>query len=109
VRAIALFVAAALLEIGGGYMVWIWLRQQRSVVVGVIGLVLLALYGLVPTAQAAEHPFGRVYAAYGAMFIALSALWGWFVDGQRPDARDAIGSAVCLVGAAIAMWPRTAP
>jgi small multidrug resistance family-3 protein len=106
VRAIALFVVAALLEIGGGYLVWIWLREQRSPLLGLTGLALLALYGVVPTAQSAEHPFGRVYAAYGAVFIALSALWGWWIDGRRPDLRDAIGSAVCLVGAAIAMWPR---
>jgi small multidrug resistance family-3 protein len=87
-------------------MVWLWLRQQRSLVIGLVGMVVLAVYGVIPTLQPAQHPFGRIYAAYGAVFIALSALWGWLVDGQRPDLRDAVGTAVCLVGAAVLMWPR---
>jgi small multidrug resistance family-3 protein len=103
-----LFFIAALCEIAGGYLVWMWLRQQRAAWIGVAGLALLATYGVVPTLQSVEHPFGRVYAAYGAVFIALSALWGWGVDGHQPDARDALGTVVCLAGAAIAMWPRTA-
>ena len=108
-RSIALFILAGLFEIGGGYLVWLWLPQQRSWLVGLCGMSVLALYGIVPTFQPAQHPFGRVYAAYGAVFIALSALWGWWVDGQRPDLRDAAGTAVCLAGAAILMWPRTGP
>ncbi len=108
-RVIGLFVLAGLFEVGGGYLVWLWLRQQRSWLVGVCGMSILALYGFVPTFQPAEHPFGRIYAAYGAVFIALSALWGWWVDGQRPDLRDAVGTAVCLAGAAILMWPRSGP
>ena len=108
-RSIVLFALAGLLEIGGGYLVWLWLRQQRPVAIGIAGMAILALYGVVPTYQPPEHPFGRVYAAYGAVFIALSALWGWWIDGQRPDGRDAVGTLVCLVGAAIMMWPRSAP
>lgn len=108
-RATGLFVLAGLFEIGGGYLVWLWLRQQRPVLVGLAGMAILALYGVIPTFQPVEHPFGRVYAAYGAVFIALSALWGWWVDGQRPDMRDAVGTVVCLVGAAIMMWPRSSP
>ena len=69
----------------------------------------MAVYGVIPTFQPVQHPFGRVYAAYGAVFIALSALWGWGVDGQRPDVRDAVGTAVCLAGAAVMMWPRSGP
>ncbi len=106
-RAIGLFLAAGLLEIGGGYLVWLWLREHRAAIVGMAGLVLLALYGFVPVLQSREHPFGRLYAAYGAVFIAISALWGWTIDGRRPDARDWIGISVCLVGAAIMMWPRS--
>ena len=105
-RAIALFFAAGLLEIGGGYLVWLWLREHRAAIVGIAGLVLLALYGFVPVLQSREHPFGRVYAAYGAVFIVLSALWGWGIDGNRPDARDWSGIAICLVGATVMMWPR---
>ncbi|WP_437932368.1 YnfA family protein [Sorangium sp. So ce291] len=105
-RAGLLFLVAGLLEIGGGYLVWLWLREQRSVVLGMAGFVALAAYGVVPAMQAAEHPFGRVYAAYGAVFIALSMLWGWGVDRKVPDRRDWIGAAICLVGAAVMLWPR---
>lgn len=100
---------AGLFEIGGGYLVWLWLRQQRSLFVGLCGMAVLALYGVVPTFQPVQHPFARIYAAYGAVFIALAALWGWWVDGQRPDFRDALGTAVCLVGASILMWSRSGP
>jgi small multidrug resistance family-3 protein len=107
-RAIGLFILAGLFEIGGGYLVWLWLRQHRPFWLGLAGMIVLALYGFVPTLQQAEHPFGRVYAAYGAAFIALSVGWGWAIDGRRPDFRDALGTAICLLGAAVIMWPRPA-
>jgi len=107
-RAASLFLLAGLLEIGGGYLVWLWLRQHRSPGLGVAGFVALALYGLVPVLQAPANPFGRVYAAYGAVFIVLSVAWGAVVDRQRPDARDWIGAAVCVAGALVMMWPRAA-
>jgi small multidrug resistance family-3 protein len=105
-RALLLFVLAAFLEIGGGYLVWIWLRNGRSLGFGVAGFAALALYGVVPVLQDGVYPFGRVYAAYGAVFIVLSLLWGWQVDLQRPDARDVIGAALCVAGALVMMWPR---
>ena len=96
---------AGLFEIGGGYLVWLWLREGRSFWFGLAGAVGLVLYGIVPTLQPAH--FGRVYAAYGGVFVALSILWGWWIDGQRPDRFDLIGGGVCLVGVAIIMyWPR---
>jgi small multidrug resistance family-3 protein len=105
-RLAALFVLAGLCEIGGGYLVWLWLREQRGIVYGLVGFAVLALYGVVPTFQPVEHPFGRVYAAYGAIFIALSVSWGWIVDGQRPDGRDALGTVICVTGALVMLWPR---
>jgi small multidrug resistance family-3 protein len=107
-RATGLFLGAALLEIGGGYLVWQWLRLGRSVLYGVVGFIALALYGVVPVLQAREHSFGRIYAAYGAVFIAGAALWGWAIDQRKPDLRDWIGIAICLGGAAVMMWPRPA-
>jgi small multidrug resistance family-3 protein len=105
IRSGLLFVAAGLCEIGGGYLVWLWLRDRRSSVLGVLGGLVLFLYGVLPTLQSAH--FGRVYAAYGGVFVALSILWGWWIDGQRPDRFDLIGGGVCLVGVAIIMyWPR---
>lgn len=106
-RSVALFIVAGLLEIGGGYLVWLWLRNGRSVVLGVTGGLLLFLYGVLPTLQPAH--FGRVYAAYGGVFVVLSVLWGWWIDGTRPDVYDVVGAVVCLVGVGIIMYaPRPA-
>ncbi len=101
-----LFLVAGLLEIGGGYLVWLWLREHRHPAIGVAGFLMLALYGVVPVLQERAHPFGRVYAAYGAVFVALSVLWGWWIDHHRPDTRDWIGAAICIAGAMVILWPR---
>ncbi len=104
-RSILLFVLAGLMEIGGGYLVWLWLREGRAVVLGAAGGLLLFLYGVVPTLQPAH--FGRVYAAYGGVFVVLSLLWGWWIDGRAPDRADLVGAALCVLGVAVIMyWPR---
>lgn len=104
-RSVALFAVAGLLEIGGGYLVWLWLREGRAVVFGALGGLVLFLYAVVPTFQPAH--FGRVYAAYGGVFVVLSLLWGWWMDGRAPDRFDVVGAALCLVGVAVIMyWPR---
>ena len=106
-RSVTLFVLAGLCEIGGGYLVWLWLRDHRSVAFGVVGGLLLFVYGVLPTLQAAH--FGRVYAAYGGVFVVLSLLWGWWIDGHRPDVADVVGGMLCLAGVAVIMyWPRSA-
>lgn len=105
-RSIFFFIAAGFCEIAGGYLVWIWLRDGKSIWYAVLGAVLLVLYGIVPTLQPAH--FGRVYAAYGGVFIVLSLLWGWGVDKTAPDRFDLIGGTVALIGVAIIMyWPRS--
>lgn len=102
---VLLFLLAGLCEIGGGWLVWQWLRESESWVFGLAGGVILVLYGVIPTFQPAH--FGRVYATYGGFFIVLSLLWGWFVDGNRPDRFDVIGASVSLAGVAVVMyWPR---
>ncbi len=99
------FLLAGLLEIGGGYLIWLWLREGKSLSLGAAGAVILVLYGVIPTLQPAN--FGRVYAAYGGVFIALSILWGWKIDHVKPDLYDIIGGTVSLVGVLIIMyWPR---
>ena len=104
-RSIVLFIVAGLLEIGGGYLVWLWLRDGRGAIVGALGAVALVLYGVLPTLQPAH--FGRVYAAYGGVFVVMSILWGWLVDGTRPDSPDVVGALMCVGGVAIIMyWPR---
>lgn len=91
-----LFFVAALFEIGGGYLVWLWLREKKSWTFGLMGAVVLFLYGIVPTLQHAH--FGRVYAAYGGIFIVSSLIWGFYVDKKRPDKYEIIGALIALVG-----------
>lgn len=104
-RTILLFLAAGLAEIGGGWLIWQWLREGKGVWLGVAGGVILVVYGVLPTFQQ-EASFGRVYAAYGGVFIALSLLWGWRVDGWQPDRFDLIGAAIALAGVAVILWGR---
>jgi len=103
IRSLVLFVLAGLCEIGGGYLVWLWLREGRSKWYGLAGALVLFAYGVLPTLQTAN--FGRVYAAYGGIFIALSLLWGWQVDRVVPDRFDLIGGGIALVGVAVIMYP----
>lgn len=104
-QAILLFILAGLAEIGGGWLVWQWRRSDWGISWGLLGGVVLFLYGVLPTLQR-EPAFGRVYAAYGGIFIALSILWGYWVDGWRPDRFDLIGAVIALVGVAVIMWGR---
>ena len=100
------FVLAGLCEIGGGYLVWLWLREGRRIWFAVLGAAVLILYGVIPTLQPAN--FGRVYAAYGGIFVVLSLLWGWQVDKISPDKFDLLGGSMALVGVFVIMyWPRT--
>jgi small multidrug resistance family-3 protein len=105
IRSLALFAAAGLCEIGGGYLMWQWWRNGASGLLGVAGGAALVLYGIVPTYQPAH--FGRVYAAYGGVFVVLSVLWGWAADRIAPDRFDLAGAALCLAGIVVTMyWPR---
>ncbi|WP_108667479.1 YnfA family protein [Euzebya rosea] len=108
VRSILLFLAAAVLEIGGAWLVWQGVRQNRGLVWMGLGVLALAGYGFVATLQP-DNTFGRVLAAYGGVFVAGSLLWGVVADGFRPDRYDLLGAAVCLVGVAMIMYaPRSA-
>lgn len=105
VESLLYFVLAGLCEIGGGYLVWLWLRRGKGISFGLLGGLVLFLYGVIPTLQPAH--FGRVYSAYGGIFIVLSILWGWLVDATVPDKFDLMGGAIALVGVLIIMyWPR---
>jgi small multidrug resistance family-3 protein len=99
---IVLFFVAALAEIGGGYMIWKWLRERRGILFGIIGGLILFIYGVIPTFQPAN--FGRVYAAYGGIFIISSILWGMFIDRKKPDQYEVIGSVVAVMGAVIIFY-----
>ncbi|TBR09204.1 MAG: YnfA family protein [Candidatus Nitrosotenuis sp.] len=102
ITTLGLFFFASLLEIGGGYLVWKWLRDHKGKVFGLLGALILFSYGIVPTFQPAS--FGRVYAAYGGIFIASSILWGYWVDKKKPDKFEVLGSVVVLAGVAVMFY-----
>ncbi len=99
-RALLLFGLAGLAEIGGGWLMWQWLRAERPWPFGLLGALVLMGYGIIPTWQDSPH-FGRVYAAYGGIFIVLSLVWGRLFDGFRADRWDLIGAAICLLGVGV--------
>ncbi|WP_295769225.1 YnfA family protein [uncultured Mucilaginibacter sp.] len=106
IKSVSIFILAGLLEIGGGYLVWQSLRSDKPLWWGILGGLILALYGVVATWQTAN--FGRVYAAYGGIFIIMALIWAWKVDGFKPDRWDLIGASVALIGACIIVYaPRS--
>lgn len=102
-KSILLFVAAAVAEIGGAYLIWIAVRDGKGLFVGLLGALALALYGLVAAFQPVGE-FGRVLAAYGGVFIVGSLAWGMAFDGFAPDRFDIAGAALCLVGVGVIMY-----
>jgi small multidrug resistance family-3 protein len=98
----ALFVLAALAEIGGAWLVWQGWREHRGLWWIAAGVLALGAYGFVATFQPDPH-FGRILAAYGGVFVAGSLAWGMLLDGFRPDKWDVIGAAICLVGVVVIM------
>lgn len=101
-RSIGLFVLAGVCEIGGGWLMWQWLRAGKPSVWGVVGAAVLVLYDVIPTLQPTH--FGRTYAAYGGVFIALSLLWGWLIDANTPDRFDLVGASIALVGVGVVRY-----
>lgn len=99
---LGLFFLAALFEIGGGYLVWLWLRENKGALFGLLGGLTLAIYGIIPTFQPAH--FGRVYAAYGGIFIVSSLIWGAIIDKKNPDKYEIIGALIALVGVLIMFY-----
>ena len=97
-----LFVIAGLLEIGGGYLVWLWLKYDFSWMLGALGGFVLFLYGVVPTFQ--KTHFHRIYAAYGGVFIVMSVFWGWLIDGIQPDQYDILGTFIAIIGILIIFY-----
>ncbi|ETV98874.1 hypothetical protein H310_08369 [Aphanomyces invadans] len=110
VRETLLFVLAGVLEIGGGYGVWVYVKNSdqaspSQILFAVMGSIALVVYGWVQSLQAIE--FGRLFAVYGGYFILLSLLWGWAIDGKRPDVGDCVGSGIAFAGVLVMLyWPR---
>ncbi len=104
-RTVLLYIATALAEIIGCYLPYLWLKQDRSAWLLLPAAVSLAAFAWLLTLH--EAAAGRVYAAYGGVYIGVAVAWLWAVDGVRPSAWDVAGVAVCFVGMGlIAFQPR---
>jgi small multidrug resistance family-3 protein len=99
---IGIFFFAALLEISGGYLIWRWLKNHQGKIVGLIGGLILFSYSMVMTLQ--PENFGKVYAAYGGIFVIFSLLWGYWIDKKKPDRFEIFGSIVVLIGISIMFY-----
>ena len=102
IKSLFIFILAGLCEIGGGYLIWQWLKESKPIWYGVSGAVILALYGIIATLQTAG--FGRVYATYGGVFIIMALVWAWKVDNFKPDKYDIIGALIALFGACVIIY-----
>lgn len=105
-KTLLLFVLTALAELVGCYLPYLWLRRHGSVWLLLPAAMSLALFvwllTLHPTAS------GRVYAAYGGVYIATALLWLWWVDAVTPSRWDLLGATLCLLGMVVIMFsPRS--
>ncbi len=108
VRSVALFIAAAIAEIGGAWLVWQGVREHRGPVWIGAGIIALGIYGFIATLQP-DNNFGRILAAYGGVFVAGSLAWAMVADNFRPDRFDIAGAVLCLAGVAVIIYaPRGA-
>ena len=100
-KTLVLFLLTALAEIVGCYLPWLWLCQHGSAWLLLPAAASLALFAwlltLHPTAS------GRVYAAYGGVYVCVALLWLWRVDGVAPTRWDLLGAALCLLGMGVIM------
>ncbi|MGO2540668.1 MAG: YnfA family protein [Specibacter sp.] len=107
-KTIILFVLAAVAEIGGAWLIWQAVREDKAWWWAALGIVALGAYGFIAAMQA-DANFGRVLAAYGGVFIAGSLVWGMVFDKFSPDRWDVIGALIALLGVSVIMFaPRAA-
>ncbi|MBX3514556.1 MAG: YnfA family protein [Xanthobacteraceae bacterium] len=100
---VAIFALTALCEIAGCFAFWAWLRIGKSALWLIPGTLSLVAFAWLLTFVESDAA-GRTYAAYGGVYIVASLLWLWVVEGARPDRWDALGAAICLIGAAIILF-----
>lgn len=94
-----IFILAGICEIGGGYLIWLSIKEGKSFWFALAGSLILILYGFVATLQPSN--FARVYATYGGFFIVLSLVWAYLFDRFVPDKYDLIGALIVLIGVSI--------
>jgi small multidrug resistance family-3 protein len=97
------YILAAFAEIGGCFAFWAWLRLDKTPLWLVPGMASLVLFAWALTRIDVDFA-GRAYAAYGGIYILASLVWLWAVEGSRPDRWDAIGAAICVVGAVVILF-----
>ena len=101
-KTVALFVLTALAEIVGCYLPYLWLKQGRSVWLLLPAAASLTLFAWLLTLH--PHAAGRVYAAYGGVYIGVALLWLWAVDSVKPSVTDWIGVGLCLLGMSVILF-----
>ncbi|MDN3630927.1 YnfA family protein [Vibrio lentus] len=101
-KTVGLFVLTAIAEIVGCYLPYLWLRQDKSILLLIPAALSLAAFAWLLTL----HPTatGRVYAAYGGVYISVALVWLWLVDGEKPTMWDLVGGSIALFGMAIIMF-----
>ncbi|NMR30731.1 YnfA family protein [Crystallibacter degradans] len=102
-KSVLLFALAALAEIGGAWLIWQAVREDRAWWFAGLGVMALGAYGFIAAFQP-DANFGRVLAGYGGIFIAGSLAWGMVMDGFQPDRWDYTGAAIALAGVAVLMY-----
>ena len=108
-RTLLFYLVAALGEIGGCFTFWMWWRLGRSPWWLAPGMVALALFAWA-LANVESAVAGRVFAAYGGIYITASLGWLWLVEDVQPDRWDVAGVMLCLLGSAVILYgPRSAP
>lgn len=107
VKTFALFIITAVAEIVGCYLPYLWLKQDRSIWLLIPAVISLAVFVWLLTLH--PHAAGRVYAAYGGVYVSVALMWLWAVDSVRPTLTDWIGVGIVLLGMCIIMFgPRNA-
>ncbi len=99
-KLLAIYIAAAIAEIGGCYDFWAWARLGRTSWWLAVGVASLTLFAWLLT-KVESDAAGRAFAAYGGIYIVMSLLWMATVDGVRPDRWDVAGALLCFIGAGL--------
>ena len=98
-KTLSLFIFTALAEIIGCYLPYLWLKEGKSIWLLLPAVISLSLFAWLLTLH--PYPAGRVYAAYGGVYIGVAIMWLWVVDSVRPTTTDLVGVVICLIGMAI--------
>ena len=101
-KTLGLFIITAIAEIVGCYLPYLWITQNKSIWLLAPAAMSLALFAWLLTLHPAAA--GRVYAAYGGVYIFVAIFWLWIVDGIKPTQWDVIGAGIALIGMAIIMF-----